>query len=247
MKKVWINHKVYELPLEGGIKGETSGICYHLKDEDVDWVVKLYYDTSWDEKVYPTLEELEVISRIHEQVMPVIVSEYPVFDSNEDYVGCAAPFIYESKGKTKKILYREPIENILDGLHKIQQVIPIFTKHRIVVNDWTIWNMRIGTIKDLKIGMYLFDDSFYEVSNLSDKMIEGLNQREFNNLIFTIIDDYFFRNGNIKYDSMEQQEFCDRFGKSKYSPLSLLENESRGYPNLETYLESAKEKQYRMN
>ena len=54
-----------------------------------------------------------------------------------------------------------------------------------------------------------------------------------------MIDQYFFRNGNIKYESMAQREFCYRFQESKYHPLSLLEQESRGYLNLEVYLESA--------
>lgn len=233
---------MYELPLGNGEKGNSSGICYHLKNEDVDWAVKLYYEKPCDEKFYPTLGELKVLGEIHEQVIPVIVSEYPVFDSGGDYIGCVAPFIYEPRGKTKEILYQEPLENVLNGLHKIQETIPTFTKYKVVVNDWAIWNMKIGVTKNLEMGMYLFDDSFYEISDASSETIEEWNQMELSYLIFTMIEQYFV---DVEYESMTQKEFCSRFEEK--NSLRLLEQESRGYSNLESYLESAKEKNYRMN
>ena len=57
-----------------------------------------------------------------------------------------------------------------------------------------------------------------------------------------MIEQYF---ADVEYESMTQKEFCSRFEEK--NSLRLLEQESRGYSNLESYLESAKEKNYRMN
>ncbi len=223
---------MYELPLVGGMNGKTSGVCYHLKNETVDWIVKLYYEEDWDEKLYPTLEELEFFGSIHEKIVPIIVSHYPVFDSSGKYIGCCAPFIYEPHGKTKDVIYQKLSHEILLQLHKVENTLPIATENKIALNDLTLFNMKYGMTKDLKGGIYLFDDSFYEVSSMSKETLTKWNQNEFNELIYTIVALYFFRNGETQYESDAQKEFVARFHGEIDHSLALLEEESKGFQTL---------------
>ena len=247
MKNIWINHQMYELSLVGGVKGNTSGVCYHLKDETVDWAVKLYYEEDWDEKLYPTLEDLEFFGRIHERIAPIIVSQYPVFDSSGRYIGCCAPFIYESQGKTEDVIYQKPSHEILMELHKVEDILPIATENRIALNDLTLFNMKYGKTKDLKQGIYLFDDSFYEVSSMSKEKLTKWNQNELNELIYTIVALYFFKNRETQYESDEQKEFFARFHGEIDNSLALLEEESGSFQTLGDYLEFVRKKKYRIN
>lgn len=253
-KNIVINNQLYQLPLTHAIKGETSGICYHLKNENVDWAVKLYYKN--EEKIYqiyPTLLELQKICSIQKQVVPVMVSEYPVFDEFNQYIGCCSPFIDETRGKTCEILYKESVDLILEGLYKIQETLSIFTKNYIEVSDWSLSNMKFGSVKNLDFGMYLYDDSFYGLSDVPKWHLAERNAAELNHLIYTIISDYYDYH-NKKEDAflLSEEElgyrdaFCNRFNywERSESSLVLLEKESHKFPNLEAYLEDAREKQY---
>lgn len=251
IKNIVIDNKQYSLSLDYAMIGKTSGVCYHLVEGGVDLAIKLYYCPEEFEKIYPSLFELNQFCAISDSVFPVLVSKAPVFDEVGNYIGCSTPFIHEFFGATKEVLYQAPLEFVFQGLSNFQKTLSTFSQNKIHIFDWRISNMKIGWVKDIGLGMFLYDDSYYYLSDLSERELKQENQKEFNHLIASmILDYYYFEYGSTLFSSREERNrrfnFSDRFDLPyPSSALSLLEKEARGSLTLGSYLDQVIERGYR--
>lgn len=248
-KNIVIHNKQYSLSLDHEMIGKTSGICYRLVEDGIDLAVKLYYSSLEEEKIYPSLLELNQFCAICDRVFPVLVSKAPVFDEFGNYIGCSMPFIHEMFGITKEILYQEPLDFVLEGLSRFQNTLSVFSQNKICVFDWRVSNMKIGWVKDLGFGMFLYDDSYYSLSDLPTKELEKENQRVFNHLIASMIVDYYLSQdievSSSKEESKKRWAFCDQFDlEFPLSALSLLEKEASGFLTFGDYLDEVKNRGY---
>ncbi len=244
-----INENMYHLhSREKGQGGITSGTVYHLCQDNVDLAVKLYLDID-DEVDYPDLETITYFSSVSSQVLPVVVSHSPVFDQEGAYIGCSAPFLYESRGNTNDLLYTLPKEEVFSYLYSLCHTVDIFTELHIQLCDWAIYNLRFGenTTYQLPFSLYMIDDSFYEQQK--DKPIKELsliNRMEMNRLIISIVDEFF--DGEDLAIRHIKKEYINRYDLAS-NPLRLLEKDCEPYNTLGEFFSSfhhkKKTKRYR--
>ena len=233
IKNIMIDNQVYDLELKNGKKGST-GKCFRLQKGDVDLAVKIYFSKRKLDVVYPELKELKYFTTYSKETYPIILSHYPVFDLNEKYIGCAAPFLEETAGNTSDVLYTLPRKQIIEGFSKLQDSVSIINKHYIALCDWGIHNLVIGKGKDLPFGVYMIDDSSYCLDN----EVEKYNFLEMNMLISDMIDVYFNRLGFNIFGEYEK-EYVSRFSHIQ-DPVALLEKESEGYSCIGEFLKDFK-------
>ena len=165
-RNVIIHEKLYTLPEFPIADSGFSGSVYHLKTENVDFSVKLYHPTPLYqdiEKWYPTIEELNIFIEASSMLLPILVSQFAVYSENNDYIGCATPFLYSSRGKVEDLFFQLPRELVLNQILSFFQVIPIVNSYGIVLEDVNIPNSIWGFSQNLKEGLYIFDDSSYSI------------------------------------------------------------------------------------
>ncbi len=237
-----INENMYCFdPREKGQGGRTSGTVYHLCQDNVDLAVKLYLNLDEVED-YPDLETITYFGSISSQVLPVVVSHSPVFDQEGDYIGCSAPYLYESKGKTSDLLCNLPKKEVFSYLHSLNQTIDIFTDLHIQLCDWAIYNLRFGenASYQLPFSLYMIDDSFYEQQDdITTKELSLINRMEMNRLIASIADDFFHTEGVTLLKS--EREYVKKYDYVS-DPLRLLEKDCKPYATLGEFFSSVHHK-----
>lgn len=230
IKNIIINDKMYTLENKVIGEGEMSGVTYRLKKDNLDLAVKLYYpkhpfgdDDNW----YPDIHTLEYFTEIAHDVYPVILSHYKVEDENHNYVGCASPFIEETRGITRDAIWSLPRDLFFTYFYRVFEQIPKLSKAGIVLDDWHIDNMRLGNPANYEEGIYCFDDSNYFLSDdtSSNNLID-------NSLIEDIVGDYF--EDKNSYDA--KRKLLRILRKSGYY-IDYLERASYGYENVGEFLD----------
>lgn len=229
IKNIIINNKMYELENNVSGKGRMSGITYRLKKDNLDLAVKLYYHKhpfEGDDNWYPDIHTLEYFSEIAHDVYPIILSHYKVEDKNHNYVGCASPFINETRGTTKDAIWNLSRDLFFTYFYRVFEQIPKLSKALIVLDDWSIDNMRLGNPANYEEGIYCFDDSNYFLSEdtSSNNLID-------NELIEDIVSYYI-----DKYPSDLQFKILDELRRKK-NYIDFLEENSLGYENIGEFLE----------
>lgn len=159
-----------------------------------------------------------------------MLSHYPVFDLDKNYIGCAAPFLEESMGETSDILYTLPREQVIEDFYKLKESIPKISGKNIGLCDWGIHNLIIGENKSLPFGFYMVDDSSYFL----DKDVDDYNSFEINLLVTDMIDFYFSKSG-FRFMNDLEKAYLSTFRKMA-SPVSFLEKESEGYSCMAEFL-----------
>lgn len=228
---------MYSLDSSSKICGNTTGICYHLVTGEEDLAVKIYYEGV----DYPRQEEIEFFGKFSKEVVPVLISKYPVFDESRNYIGCAAPFIEETQGKAKDILYTMQSEKFLNGMIEIQEKLFVFDRNGIFLSDWGIHNLMIGKGQQIPFGIYLVDDSYYMRVDFD---VELHNQQVFYQLIRSIVGHYLRKKGLFNCHMEEEEEtflndFLEALTLSNpfFCTIPKLEKEMTGYNNLQEYLD----------
>lgn len=221
MKKVVINEKVYQLNSEVVGKPGFSGTVYHL-NEDVDLAVKIYHQN--DSGLFPEKEDIGYFADCADQTLPVLLSQYAVFDLSGNYIGCAAPFLYEVSD-TKKAIFQLSREKFLEYFHDIFATIPIFDQLGIELNDWSIQNIILGQGQHLRKRLYVIDDSNYGFLARKRK-----NSTIHNELVEDIIDFYLEDYPDIKRSFIDEMSV-----KTDY--FDFLKQNSSGYPTVGAYLD----------
>lgn len=240
-KNIIIDNKKYSLDLIPVSKGGFSGVTYHLKEDGLDLAVKLYnqysnslMDYSW----YPEFYALEYFIKVSDYTYPVLLSKFVVTDEDDNYIGCASPFIYETRGNIEECIFKLPREMVLNGLLSIINTVPIFNKAQIVLDDWNINNMKFGNIQGLGEAFYMFDDSNYRIGDTS-----CANNLIANALIEDIIADFCITNHDIKIND----RIMDDMGK-RADYIDFLIDRSNGFENigdfLDDYAKTLKKKYY---
>lgn len=237
IRNVVINEQTYELDLKQGIKGKTNGICYRLKTEEEDLAVKIFYPRI----DHISEQEIEVFQKIESQVHPVLISKYPAFSVQGEYIGSVSSFIQETeKGKSKDLLYTMEKDFVLENLEMIQGTLPIFNQHQILLFDFGVHNILIGRGTHLPQGIYLIDDSYDTVSS-SDT--EFHNQEEFYRLLCSIVKYHLGESGGPLEDEEFVSEYLNEFMKHLvnsrlfYEVIPQLEKEMRPYSTFQEYLD----------
>lgn len=247
IRNIVINDELYKLNLKNGIHGKSSGVCYHLQDKNQDLAVKIYYNKHGDND-FPEDWEIEIFGEIHTQVLPVVLSQAPVYNEKGDYIGCCSPYLYETKGKTREILYTLPRDYILNCLSRLEETIPVFSENRIELCDWSIYNVMLSEGKMLPFDMHLIDDTFYRLTKSNPQLLTQENRGCLSDLIISIIENHTL-NG-VDYSVSNCPYFLNLRSTlgEKYDPITYLEKESRGYFNLDDYfrdyLEVQKKKKF---
>lgn len=241
VRNVVINDCLYSLSLKDGMEGKASGTCYRLLQDDLDLAVKLYSAHSF----YPSLFDLEKFCLLMEECVPVLLSKYPVFDEEGNYIGCATPYIMESRGDTLKALYELPISEILTYLRALSNAVSILVENSIGLCDWGVHNSKLGKGKDLPFGLYVFDDSYYTVSTKPYSLLEENNQNALSRLIRGIV--------HWRLWNLENKYHVDPFFDEKYhaylerfyyqlDPVAFFEAETSGFNTLEMYVQDIVQK-----
>lgn len=185
-KNIIINEKKYVLELKKIGEPGFSGTVYRLKQDDLDLAVKIYHeDLPTDVPLYPTKEELIYFTKNANETFPILLSQYLVEDLNHNYIGCACPFIEETRGNTEDAIFNLPKDFIFEYLFRIHDTLPLFNKRKIEMDDLNISNIILGSNETLPEALYVFDDSNYSVT----KKITD-NSQVFNNLIEDIVDTF---------------------------------------------------------
>lgn len=190
---VYINEKEFVLEekmrLNKKKNDSTSGVCYHLQDEDFDLSVKIYYkkdplggDYPW----FPDEQVLQKFIQISPNTYPVLLSQYFVRDFHGDYIGCARECIYPSYENTVDAIFDLPKEYIFPYFQAIQDIIPTFDQAGIVLDDWNYYNVMLGKTKTLPVSLFVFDDSNYTISDADFSS----NQSEFEHLLEDLVEEY---------------------------------------------------------
>ena len=237
-----INENMYYFDSqEKGQGGRTTGTVYHLCQDNVDLAVKLYLNLDEVED-YPDLETITYFGVISSQVLPVVVSHSPVFDQEGAYIGCSAPFLYESKGNTSDLLCNLPKKEVFSYLHSLNQTIDIFTDLHIQLCDWAIYNLRFGenVSYQLPFSLYMIDDSFYEqCDDQTTKDLYLINRMEMNHLIASIADE--FLSARVDILPKVEREYVKRYEHVSDS-LRLLEKDCEPYATLGEFFSSVHQK-----
>ncbi|HIT22206.1 MAG TPA: hypothetical protein IAB56_04485 [Candidatus Scybalousia intestinigallinarum] len=237
-----INENMYYFDSqEKGQGGRTTGTVYHLCQDNVDLAVKLYLNLDEVED-YPDLETITYFGVISSQVLPVVVSHSPVFDQEGAYIGCSAPFLYESKGNTSDLLCNLPKKEVFSYLHSLNQTIDIFTDLHIQLCDWAIYNLRFGenVSYQLPFSLYMIDDSFYEqCDDQTTKDLYLINRMEMNHLIASIADEFLSAREDIL--PKVEREYVKRYEHVSDS-LRLLEKDCEPYATLGEFFSSVHQK-----
>ncbi len=229
IKNIIINDELFELKGDPIGRGELSGVTYRLRRDNLDLAVKLYYhehpfgdDDSW----YPDIHTLEYFTEISHDVYPILLSHYKVEDENHNYVGCASPFIEETRGPTGDAIWNLPRDSFFTYFYKIFGQIPKLSKAGVVLDDWNINNIRLGNPVSYEEGIYCFDDSNYFLSDdvSSNNLID-------NELIENILCDYI----EDKYSYDLQSKVLEGL-KSKRNYIDFLEKNSLGYATIGEFL-----------
>lgn len=234
VRNIVINNELYRLNTKDGIFGKSSGVCYHLQEKNQDLAVKIYYNKNGDND-FPEDWEIEIFGEIFEDVLPVVLSQAPVYNEKGKYIGCCSPYLYETKGNTGDILYTFPRNYIFECLTKLEDTISIFSENRIELCDWSIYNVMISEGKNIPFDMHIIDDTFYRLTTSNPKVLNQENRSCLSDLLVSIVEYYSLSNGgnsNINYPYF--LNLISKVGQ-KYDPVSYLEKESRGYSNLDEY------------
>lgn len=237
VKNVVINEQTYTLNLKKGVQGKTSGICCRLKTKEEDLAVKIFYPHI----DHISEQEIEVFQKIESQVHPVLISKYPVFNVQGEYIGSASSFIQETeKGKSKNLLYTMEKDFVLENLEMIQGALPIFNQRYISLFNFGVHNILIGRGTHLPQGMYLIDDS-YDMVGSSDT--EFHNQEEFYRLIRSIVKNHLVESGGPLEDEEFVEEYLNEFmgqlmnSRLFYEMIPQLEKEMLPYATFQEYLD----------
>ena len=155
-------------------------------------------------------------------VLPILVSQFAVYNEEYDYIGCARPFLYSSKGDVGSLLFQLPRELVLQQVLSIFQVIPIINSYGIILEDVSIPNSIWGFSKNLREGLYLIDDSSYSI----DK--DTYENEQIPNLFCEVLFSYFdFSSFDEDIPNRMIQDMRERANYVDF----LLENSS-GYSTL---------------
>ncbi len=245
IKNVIINRQIYQIDLKQGIKGKTNGICYQLKTEEEDLAVKIFYLRAdrLSEK------EIEVFKTIESEVHPIVISKYPVFDTQGQYIGSASSFIHEDvKQESKNRLYQLEKEFLLENLGMIQEKLPIFDQHHILLNNLGIHNLLIGRGTRLPHGIYLINDSYDMLATFDT---EFHNQKEFYRFLCSIIKYHLVTIRGFEGEEEDITEYLNQFmnqlmdSRLFYETIPQLEKKMASFSTLQEYLDDYYETGFR--
>lgn len=222
IKNIVINDKMYELENKAISNPGFSGTCYRLKEGDLDLAVKIYHSEhpyGDDDLWYPDIDTLKYFIDKRENLSPIILSQYEVLDEYGNYVGCASPFVHETRGKTSETIWTLPRDLFFTYFYNLFKIVPEVSKVGIVLDDWSICNIKLGHPTGHDEGIYSFDDSNYYI----DK------DTTFNNLICdSLVKDIVSYYIEDKYTPDITNTIMKMLRNGK-NCLAFLENNSAGY------------------
>ena len=237
IKNVIINQQIYQIDLKQGIKGKKNGICYQLKTEEEDLAVKIFYS----HMDHISKKELAIFKTIESEVQPILISKYPVFDIQGEYIGSASSFIYEDvKEGSRRRLYQLDKEFLLENLEMIQEKLSIFDQHHILLYNLGIHNLLIGRGTHLPHGIYLINDS-YDMVTTSDT--EFHNQEEFYRFLRSMIKYHLIEIRKFQGSEEFTMEYLDNFmnqlrdSRLFYETIPQLEKKMTSFSTLQEYLD----------
>lgn len=231
IKSIKINKKVYTLPERPINKKETfSGNVYHLQIKNEDLAVKIYHSVnrydSDDTDFFPSQEDLEIFIELSQKVEPLLLSNHKVFDLENNYIGCTSYFVRDTMKDIEKVIRLLSCSQLFTNIFSLIEKIPEISKHRIELDDWSLDNLKYGTISSQvgKERIYCFDDSNYRINREdSIRLLTNTNYACANRLAEDILN-----NLNL-YHAL--------IGKMRYSScyFEYLEKLCRGYQNLDEF------------
>lgn len=229
-RKIYIRGQVYFLPDEKVAPIGASGTVYRLDTGDEDLAVKIYHSEPIlddDEIYYPTIGDLNYFIDFSPEVLPILLSKYAVEDEDHQYVGCATDFITETRGSTTDALFTLPKDIIFNYLHQLWDTIPTLDAWGISSSDWSLSNIMLGKSRRLPEGIYLFDDSNYEVSREHTD-----NIWEANFLIEEIVEEYC----SSRFDEEIYRRILSRVSQQD-NPLAYLERQCKNHKTIGSSLD----------
>ena len=231
VRNIKINGKIYELPEKTINSKETfSGNVYRLQVENEELAVKIYHSINRDDPddidFFPPQEDLEKFIEISPKMDPILLSNHMVLDLENNYIGCTSYFVEETKKDIGKVIRNLPCNQLFTNIFLLIERIPEVSKYRIALDDWSLDNLKYGTIRNQVESekIYCFDDSNYRMNKEdSIRVITNTNYACANRLAEDILGDL-----NL---------YHVLFGKMRYSScyFEYLERQCRGYKNLEEY------------
>lgn len=231
IKSIKIKEKIYMLPKRSINKKETfSGDVYHLQVEDSDLAVKIYHSINRDDPddmdFFPPQEDLEKFIELSSKMEPLLLSNHMVLDLENNYIGCTSYFVEETRKDIEEVIRNLPCDQLFTNIFLLIERIPEVSKYRIALDDWSLDNLKYGTIRNQVRSekIYCFDDSNYRINREdSIRVITNTNYACANRLAEDILDSLNLYHALI--------------GKMRYSTcyFEYLERQCRGYKNLDEY------------
>lgn len=227
-KNIYINKQFFSLPLINGKSG-NSGSVYHLVKDNEDLAVKIYHSSIEEDDYpwYPNENDLVYLTKQYQKISPVVLSKYKVDDSNHTYIGCASPYIYETRGETSDAIWLLPRDTFFDYFYNIIDTIPYFNSKKISLCDWSMNNIILGKTKNIdQEKLFIFDDSDYSVE---DKATD--NYIEVNNLVEDIIYNYI-----EDEDSKTKDKILTKVKRNTHY-INFLEKYSKSNSNMKEFMD----------
>ncbi len=225
-----IQDKMYALSSESIASG-YHGTCYHLQKDNLDLAVKIYHQESAfaEEKPYHPSKEVLTYFTVHAKEMyPILLSEYLVMDEANHYVGCACPYVEETKGVITKALWTLAPSVFLTYFYRLEEAFSKLAAKNIMADPIHIYNMKLGKIKDkpTEEHLYCFDDTGYL---LGQNMLLG------SAILNPAIEDLvFLRLWNQRAPAICQKILRNMWLYDNY--LDFFEENSHSYETMETFM-----------
>ena len=196
---IYINGQEYLLhPTKDFLQSGASGKCYRLKTNSVDLTVKLYHQSSCMFEGLPWVPDENTLNQfinLSSLTSPILLSQYLVRDSDNQYIRCARDYIEKVYDDTVGAIFNLPKDEVFTYFKSIEDKIPFFDEHGVILDDWNTDNVMFGRIHNGPISLFLFDDTNYTTSD----HFPCYNFPEFNLLIEDAIEEYLI---NIKCEEI---------------------------------------------